>query len=189
MPPRELPLSKRVAPYNVEKSCAVPREILSTWVDEAARTEARIVELEAEIERDTGDWCKLMQAIAEVDSQHDQHYAMPPDADDSLFRMQYDPWDALRRIKAEIERLEAEQERRFDITKGIVEEREHMRERAEKAEKERDEALAAVVHMISSGLGGPPVMRQIWAEKYAHLLKPAAIASTGEGSNKATGGT
>lgn len=53
-----------------------------------------------------------------------------------------------------------------------------MKERAEQAEKriaeleeERDEALAAVSHMISSGLGAPSLMRQIWAEKYEHLLK------------------
>jgi hypothetical protein len=47
MPIDELPLSAQVALYN---NCAVdvPHEILSTWVGDAARMEARIAELERE---------------------------------------------------------------------------------------------------------------------------------------------
>ena len=63
-----------------------------------------------------------------------------------------------------------------------------LRAKLAEAERERDEALAAVAHMISSGLGAPPVMRQVWAEKYAHLLKLAAKVPAAEGPNKAAGG-
>jgi hypothetical protein len=47
MPLDELPLSAQVAMYN-NCAVAVPHEILSTWVGDAARMEARIAELERE---------------------------------------------------------------------------------------------------------------------------------------------
>jgi hypothetical protein len=32
------------------------------------------------------------------------------------------------------------------------------------------EAVKAIMHMIESGLGAPPLMRQVWSEKYAPLI-------------------
>lgn len=58
--------------------------------------------MRATYDRLLDDFYSLCEAISKADKDHLKHYAYEGIADDPAFRREYDPWDALKRIKAGI---------------------------------------------------------------------------------------
>lgn len=70
MPLDELPLSTHIALYN-DYVINVPHEILSTWVGEAAQTEARLAELEEQIDTQQG-LRELLERVEKAERERDE---------------------------------------------------------------------------------------------------------------------
>jgi hypothetical protein len=130
MPLNEMPLSTHIALYN-DYAIDVPHEILSTWVGEAARMEARIAELEEQIDTQQG-LRGLLERVAKAERDAAKY-----------FQWHEDQLAATK--KAERERDEAMQNdrrlRRMLDADTLYKRVRVAEDEAQEARRERDEAL------------------------------------------------